>query len=229
MDEDPELSTTPPLPNISDSNSPAESDPDSFESFNFDAPVASAPEHAYFKEYASGPSKARTASGLRDLTILLNSRNRAARQGAIRGAATAWIDQDDSGNFDPKAAKRAAARRRAKRKTSVEDGSAKPRRSNRRVGYSFPFVFNLNFEAGLEYLRSITPGPEGSQSPDELSESESSSDEDFSHRKRRRRIKKPKRLGETSERYPHPIPFIHRSHQLTNPQSRRSDPLRFKR
>jgi hypothetical protein len=213
MDEDPKLSTPPPLPNISDPNSPAESDPDSFESFNFDAPATSAPEHAYFKEYASGPSKARTASGLRDLTILLNSRSRAARQGAIRGAATAWIDQDDSGNFDPKAAKRASAPRRTKRKTSVEDGSAKPTRSNRRVGYSFPFVFNLNFEAGLEYLRSITPGPEGSQSTtvDELSESESSSDEDVSYRKRRRRIKKPKRLGETSERYFPPFPFIHSS------------------
>jgi hypothetical protein len=213
MDEDPEeLSTTPPPPNISDPNSPAESDPDSIESFNFDAPAASAPEHAYFKEYASVPSKSRTASGLRDLTILLNTRNRAARQGAIRGAATAWIDQDDSGNFDPKAAKRASAPRRVKRKTSVEDGSAKPRRLNRRVGYSFPFVFNLDFEAGLEYLRSITPGPEGSQSPNELSESESSSDEDFTYRKRRRRTKKPKRLGETSERYfpPHLSSIIHR-------------------
>jgi hypothetical protein len=211
MDEDPELSTPPPPPNISNPNSPAESDSDSIESFNFDAPATSAPEHAYFKEYASSPSKARTASGLRDLTILLNSRNRAARQGAIRGAATAWIDQDDSGNFDPKAAKRAAAPRRAKRKTSVEDGSAKPRRSNRPVGYSFPFVFNLNFEAGLEYLRSITPGPEGSPSPNELSESESSSEDDFSYRKRRRRIKKPKRLGETSERYSILPPLMHYS------------------
>jgi hypothetical protein len=211
MDEDPELSTPPPPPHISNPNSPTESDPDFIESFNFDAPAASAPEHAYFKEYASGPSKARTASGLRDLTILLNSRNRAARQGAIRGAATAWIDQDDSGNFDPKAAKRAAAPRRAKRKIFVENRSAKPRRSNRRVGYSFPFVFNLNFEAGLEYLRSITPGPEGSLSPNELSESESSSDEDFTYRKRRRRIKKPKRLGETSERYSILPPLIYAS------------------
>jgi hypothetical protein len=216
MDEDPEQSTTSPPPNISARNSPEESDPDSIESFNFDAPVSSAPEHAYFKEYASSPSKARTTSGLRDLTILLNSRNRAARQGAIRGVATAWIDQDDSGNFDPKAAKRAAAPRRAKRKVSVEargeDGSAKPRRSNRRVRYSFPFIFKLDFPAGLEYLRSITPGPEGSQSnnaEDEASESESSSDDDFGFRglyKRRRRAKKPKRLVATSERYSLPLP-----------------------
>jgi hypothetical protein len=63
----------------------------------------------------------------------------------------------------------------------------------------------------LEYLRSITPGPEGSLSPNELSESESSSDEDFTYRKRRRRIKKPKRLGETSERYSILPPLIYAS------------------
>jgi hypothetical protein len=103
---------------------------------------------------------------LRDIAIQMNSKRKAALK-PMRGAGTAWLDQDNSGNYDPEAERRrrpaTPSRRTKKSKTGVnEDVNPRPTRELKRsryVGYSFPMTFKFTTDKGLTYLRSITPGP----------------------------------------------------------------------
>jgi hypothetical protein len=149
---------------------------------------------------------------IRNLGIFLNKKRRAAVQGAMRGGATAWLDQDDSGTYDPKL-KRATRDecgtvKKGKRRKIVggdEDGNLKSRKFYRKVGYSFMVALRLESEEGKEYLRSITPGPvesESSNSDSDSSGSSTDSDPGYgSFPKRRRKKRQPKRLGTSTSRY----------------------------
>ena len=187
------------------STSPGSSKMTSGYSLNYDAPAASGAEHAYFSENTQRPQMPRS---IRDLGQILNSKRRATVQGPIRGAATAWIDQDDSGTYDPKAA-RATPPVTPPRRTKAlrvfdeldEDGNPKPRLTrSHRVGYSFPMTIVLTLEAGLDYLRSITPGPFNSEADDTLSESLDPEKDSGYGSFSRRKTKRPRRLGEWSTR-----------------------------
>ncbi|PMD45772.1 hypothetical protein L207DRAFT_508555 [Hyaloscypha variabilis F] len=195
---------------------PSNSDNESLLSFNFDAPAAIAPEGALFANPTSTPPTSRMSETFRDLSILITKRRRAAAQNAMRGGATAWIDQDDSGTYDPKR-KRATPdelpQRKAKRQRISpeldEQGNPKPKpkRFYKKVGYSLRVTLTLESEAGKEYLRSITPGPVESESSSETdSDSSTDSDHDSGYgsfpkpRRKKRQPQLPERLGASTER-----------------------------
>jgi hypothetical protein len=137
--------------------------------------------------------------GLRDLGIRLNSR-RTASLNPIRGVASAWIDQDDSGTYDPKESRAHAncqprRAKMAKRENGQEDANREPKtRRDREIGYSLPMTFAFTSKNALNYLRSITPGPfdDGASSPDSDS---GFVDADGSSPLTHRKAKKPNRLG----------------------------------
>ncbi|KAE9376122.1 hypothetical protein N431DRAFT_371182 [Stipitochalara longipes BDJ] len=192
----------------------ANSDNESVFSFNFDAPATIAPEGALFSNPTSTPPS-RMPESIRNLGILLHKRRRAAAQSAMRGGATAWIDQDDSGTYDPKR-KRATPEEFPQKKVKRqrispelnEDGNPKPRRVYKKVGYGLMVTLTLGSEKGREYLRSITPGPVESELSSEIdSDSSTDSDHDSGYgsfpkprRRRKRQLQQPERLGASTER-----------------------------
>jgi hypothetical protein len=97
----------------------------------------------------------------------------------MRGSATAWLDQDDSGTYDPKRKRatpdeqRKKAKKQKRSSVSDEDGRLKSRREDGKVGDSLVVTLTLGTEKGVEYLRSIA-GPDG----EEPSSSDSSADSD---------------------------------------------------
>jgi hypothetical protein len=168
-------------------------------------------EAAYFASITQGPRNPITAA-IRNLGIQMNARRRKVTIGAhIRGAATAWLDMDDSGNYDPKQ-ERAKPRRKPPKKRrssfvideddSEDDDHGTPRKIRKPVGYSLPITLTLTSKKGLAYLRSITPGLESSQSSltgDEILDSDDdSSTESLNHR---RNVKTPKQLGQAITRF----------------------------
>jgi hypothetical protein len=117
-----------------------------------------------------------------------------------------YIDQDDSGNYDPVAE---GAKKRAQRKVALpvtpppkkvyQEGDGRRGKWAERipVGYSFPISFYFKKEKSLVFLRSITPRPYSSPSSsasDTDSNSEDSEDEEGYDM--RRKIRRPKRYGE---------------------------------
>jgi hypothetical protein len=197
MDQEPELPLTPrSLP-------PAESDDGSDLELNYDAPATAAPEDAFFKDFP----KSRISSSIHHLGVILNSKRKAALE-PIRGATTAWLDQDDSGTYDPRAKRTQPPARRSKRVKLAgdgEDGEWNSRKTYRRAGYSLTLSFSFTSKEALAYLKSITPGPEDSETSsadDELSDFLDSDDDSGSGtRKTRRKIKAPKRLGAVADRF----------------------------
>lgn len=166
-----------------------------------------APEDDYFAAYASAPDKIRMPKGTRELGILLNNRRRAAINKSVRGAATAWIDEDDSGTYDPKLIRRtpASPSKRAKRIRTSEvpldnDGNPKPRKASRQIGFRYTLVVELPFKSkkALNYLQTLPAGPYDTESDGDVSGSD-----DSGHGgsfKRKRDFKRPTRLGATSVR-----------------------------
>jgi hypothetical protein len=167
-------------------------------------------EDSYFSEAPARPK----SLGLRDLGVILNNKRRATLHVPIRGAGTAWIDQDDSGTYDPKKERATPpltpSRRRRRARTHGEDGGSvtpppRPRRSRPQVGYRSLMVFSFTSEKALNYLRSITPGSFARQSttPDEdLSDTSTELDGEygFGPALQKRRTWRPRKVRETAER-----------------------------
>jgi hypothetical protein len=167
-------------------------------------------EDSYFSEAPARPK----SLGLRDLGIILNSKRRATLHVAIRGAGTAWIDQDDSGTYDPDKDRATSSpfltpprRRRRARAYDEDDESVTPRTRPRKrppVGYRSLMTFSFTSERALNYLRSLAPGPFDSQSTtlDEgLSDSSGLGEEyDFGPPLKKRKIRRLRKVRETSER-----------------------------
>jgi hypothetical protein len=164
-------------------------------------------EDAYFAAATARPQ----IQGLRDLGILLNSRRNASLT-AIRGATSAWIDQDDSGTYDPKEPRAKLSTIPVRRPKPIkqeddDDENHGPKsRRYKQVGYSFPMTFVLTSEEGLKYLRSITPGPFDSPADtlDKLSGSLDPGGTSLIGRK----VTKPNRLGSTVARYIHTLTIL---------------------
>ena len=135
----------------------------------------------------------------------------------MRGGATAWLDQDDSGTYDPKR-KRATPDEQPQKKTKKqkrspvldENGIPQLRReAYKKVGYSLMVTLTLESEKGVQYLRSIAPGPlESGSSRSSSASSDSSADSDHDSgygsfpkpRRRERHRQQPERLGAPSFR-----------------------------
>jgi len=185
------------------SMSPVEDGEDSDLELNYDAPAPAAPEDAFFKNFQGS----RVTKAIHELGVALNSRRKAAPQ-TINGANTAWIDYDDSGNYDPKAEHGRQPTKRNKRArtigTSNRDDAQKPRNAKRRGRHPRTLVFSFTNEKALDYLRSITPDPEGSgesSSDEPLVSLDSDDDSGTGSRRTRRKIKQPNRLGVIEERF----------------------------
>jgi len=166
---------------------------------NYDAPATAAPEDAFFKDF----KRSHISSSIHHLGVILNSRRKAAQE-PIRGGTTAWIDHDDSGDYDPEAkTPKLSARRGNRVRVAASNGEPKSGNKFRRAGYCCLLMFSFESKEALEYLRRITPGPDVSEADndDELSDSESDDDSDQGRRRLRRKIKQPKRLGAVAERY----------------------------
>jgi hypothetical protein len=212
MDDDINRPITRPNPSeAKDDSDENNSNADSPMSFNFDAAAEVDPEGAAFKEDAHGsPSSHRMPERIRNLGIFLNQKRRAAVQRVMRGGSTAWVDQDDSGTYNPKRKRSTPDSLKKdvvkKRKIASHDGDdedeGKKWKLSRKVGYSLMVTLTLESEQGREYLRSITPGESDESDTSEDEESETDSDRGSgSFNERRRRRREPERLGATDSRY----------------------------
>ncbi|KAH8811597.1 hypothetical protein F5884DRAFT_281954 [Xylogone sp. PMI_703] len=103
--------------------------------------------------------------------IVYNSRRRTAAPVYMRGACTGWIDDDDSGNYDPK-----SEREQQKAKQNFNLGIVKPNGNDR------------NHSLSLSKELSSATGSSSPQTEDELSDG---SDLETSHSKPNSRKKKP--------------------------------------
>jgi hypothetical protein len=135
-------------------------------------------------------------STFRDVGIRMNSRKRTIN---TRGFGTGWLDEDKSGNYDPRLHR--TPPRRAKRIRTNKGRSPSRRTGGRRlpVGYRYLVTVPLKSEKALNFLRSITPSPLSSRSDreDDLSSSPSDNGEGFAYRTRRE-IRRPKQLGRST-------------------------------
>ena len=171
-------------------------------------------EDSYFAE---GPAHSRPPSDFRELGLTLNNKRRATQHVAIRGVGTAWIDQDDSGTYDPKKERATPPAtpppRRGKRLGTGGDDDAdeeeerpRPRRAHKPVGYGLLLGFSFTCKKALDYLKSISPGPYDSRTatPDgELSDTSTEPKENvvFGPLLKRRKTRRLTRQRSTLPRY----------------------------
>jgi hypothetical protein len=174
---------------------------DNGDSANGNPKLSTLHDDAYFAAATARPK----IQGLRDIGIL-NSR-RTASLNVIRGVASACIDEDNSGTYDPNEFRlkttisQPRRTKKAKRGDGNEDSNRERRtRRDTQIGYSLPVTFALGLAKGLDYLRSISPGsfdydPTGHE---RSMESTNTNDGIFFTR---RQVKKPSRLGDEIARY----------------------------
>lgn len=177
--------------------------------FNFGPQAVEAPESNFVASLA-GSKKLQMRSGLRELAAAINNKRRAATNREFRGGATAYIDEDESGTYDPKKARRTppSPSRPAKRvKISHpldEDRNPKPKKPTKQIGFRYSLVVKLEFKSkeALDYLSSIPAGASGPLTGNVEEEVEVDSDdpEYGGTFKRKRAVKRPRRLGATVDR-----------------------------
>ncbi|CZT43913.1 uncharacterized protein RSE6_04018 [Rhynchosporium secalis] len=174
--------------------------------FNFGPQPLPAPEADFIASFTAGGSKKNHMPlGIRELAASINNRRRAATNREFRGAASAYIDEDESGTYDPRTARRTphSPARPTKRVKTSEGRTPRSRKPAKQIGFRYSLVvkLQLNSKKGLKYLSSIPAGPSittgayhfHSSTPDEEYDSDDSSYVVKS--KRKRAIKPPARLG----------------------------------
>lgn len=136
---------------------------------------------------------------LRDVGIMLNGRRRTTST-PMRGLSTAWLDNDDSGNYDPNLQRESLATSKRNKRYRTRNGRS-PRRQRtgkQQVGYSFLVTLALTSEKGLNYLKSIFAGPPSSKEHGDGTSFDSQwdhGDGDDSGPRTRRKAKPPNYLG----------------------------------
>lgn len=178
-------------------------------SFNFGPQAVEAPETDFIATFTAGSRRPQMPAGARELAAAINNKRRAATNREFRGGASAYIDEDESGTYDPKKARRTppSPSRPAKRvKTSNafnDDGTPKPKKLTKQVGFRYSMVVKLKFESkkALDYLGSLPAGPYGSQSSNADEGNNSGDDSGYGGSfKRKREVKRPRRLGTATTR-----------------------------
>jgi len=160
--------------------------------------------------YENGQERAQPSplSGLlalvRESAVRYNSRRQSTLHAANHGIATAYVDQDTSGTYDPKEVSTVIrrSRKRAANSTGHLDTIRKSidKRPRRYAGYGYVVILELIGKA-LEYARSISPGPlstasseiERTDSDDEVSSEK--------HKPRKRRTRRSKVSRTVISRY----------------------------
>lgn len=193
------MEQNPTLPAIPTRSSSPEDDFDPELAFNFGPEEVTAPEQAYFATYATAPEKMRLPQGVRELAMRLNHRRRAATNQNFRGGTSAWIDQDTSGTYDPKRARRTPPSipvKRVRLEAVGDEASAKVRKLARKIGFVESFIIKLPFksEKALNFLKTLPIGEMGTKPYESTDDSESDLDLDSASghaSKRKRVVKKP--------------------------------------
>ncbi|KAE8448830.1 hypothetical protein EG329_008832 [Mollisiaceae sp. DMI_Dod_QoI] len=180
-------------------------------SFNFTQPAPSISEAAAFWSLSSS-ANLRTQRSIRELGVLINSRKRAAAKVALRnavGAATAYIDQDDSGTYNPKGGRvtppipSVKKPKRQRVEEDDDDGNPRPKKKNW-VGYGSIITFKFTTKKALDYLQSITPDHFSESGNTNVEDEETDSDHDsgygasFEFPRSKRKTKKPARFGDST-------------------------------
>ncbi|KAF7932723.1 uncharacterized protein EAE98_004022 [Botrytis deweyae] len=175
-----------------DSNTSSRSISSSPEAPDFNAPAAPASETFSVPSYRSSPSmRCNMPRNFQELSIMFNSTKRTA---AIKGQAhrigTAGADRDDSGTYDPSLERKRNTRStRAMTKKNKENrgetvksvGTGSERKTKEQGSFELVVTIRLTSERGLEYLRTITLGPEDDERnfpPIQEADDEDSSDDD---------------------------------------------------
>ncbi|KAH6721723.1 hypothetical protein BKA61DRAFT_729218 [Leptodontidium sp. MPI-SDFR-AT-0119] len=177
-------------------------------SFNFGPQPMEAPEVEFVSSLTTGSRKNQMPLYTKELGAFINNKRRAATNRELRGGATAYIDEDESGTYDPKKARRTppSPSRPAKRvKTSNaidEDGNPRPKKPTKLIGFRYSLVVKLDFksEKALNYLRSLPAGTSGPQPGFVEEEVDSDGSGCVVPSKRKRQVKRPRRLGATASR-----------------------------
>ncbi|KAG4434896.1 hypothetical protein IFR05_009626 [Cadophora sp. M221] len=178
-------------------------------SFNFGPQPIEAPEAEFIASFAAGSTKNQMPLWTKELGAFINNKRRAATNRELRGGATAYIDEDESGTYDPKKARRTppSPPRPAKRVKTFnaldEDGNPRPEKLAKLIGFRYSLVVKLAFksEKALNYLDSL-PADESAPQPGFVEEEEVDSDgsEGVVSSNRKRQVKRPRRLGATVSR-----------------------------
>jgi hypothetical protein len=166
----------------------------------------------------SGGRARRPIAGLREMAISMNSRRNAATSShLIRGIASAAIDQDDSGTYDPNedrvkpASTQLKRTKKAKIPIEAAEETAAATTGQTGVGHSGLITFSFNSKEASEVLRSPPPSP----FDDNTSDTDTIGDDGSSDTSRilrspeasgiilstKRKPKKPERLGVEEDQY----------------------------
>ncbi|KAF7896398.1 hypothetical protein EAF00_006412 [Botryotinia globosa] len=175
-----------------DSNTSSRSTSSSPEAPDFNAPAAPALETFSLPSYRSSPSmRCNMPRSFQELSIMFNSTKRtAAIKGQAQRIGVAGADRDDSGTYDPSLErKRNIGSTRATTKKNKENreetvksvGTGSGRKTKEQGSFELIVTIKLTSKRGLEYLRTITPGPEDDERnfpPIHEADDEDSSDDD---------------------------------------------------
>lgn len=167
----------------------------------------------------SGGRARRPIAGLREMAISMNSRRNAATSShLIRGIASAAIDHDDSGTYDPNEDRVKPASTQLKRtkkakipNEAAEENAGATTGQTEGVGHSGLTTFSFNSKEASEVLRSPPPSP----FDDNTSDTDTIRDDGSSDTSRilrspeassiilstKRKSTKPDRLGVEEEQY----------------------------
>ncbi|TGO24335.1 hypothetical protein BPAE_0105g00010 [Botrytis paeoniae] len=174
-EQDPDLDPDASLGDDSDvemnSNISSRSTSSSLEAPDFNAPAAPASETFSLPSYRSSPSmRCNMPRNFQELSIMFNSTKRtAAIKGQAQRIGIAGADRDDSGTYDPSLERKRNTRstRATTKKTkenageTVKSASAGNGRKTKEQGsFELMVTIKLTSERGLQYLRTVTPGPE---------------------------------------------------------------------
>ncbi|KAK0117384.1 hypothetical protein ONS96_013214 [Cadophora gregata f. sp. sojae] len=177
-------------------------------SFNFGPQPVERPAADIINAFTAGSRRPQMPAGVRELAAAINNRRRAATNREYRGVATAYIDEDESGTYDPKKSRRTppSPLRSAKRvrvsNAVNKDGTLKPKRPTKQIGFRYEMLVKFKFQSNkaLDYLRTLPPGPYESQSSNADEEDDCYDSGYGGSFKRKREVKRPRRLGATATR-----------------------------
>ncbi|RDW82434.1 hypothetical protein BP6252_03546 [Coleophoma cylindrospora] len=116
-------------------------------------------EEEFFSSVAGKNTLSGHKSNIRDLGIVFNNKMRLRQPQHQRGFGTAWQDLDDSGTYDPKIEQRLLRKKARNVRTELDEKSTGRKHDRHGTDSGSMMPFKLAGSNGLDYLRSITPGP----------------------------------------------------------------------
>ncbi|RDW75755.1 hypothetical protein BP5796_06576 [Coleophoma crateriformis] len=116
-------------------------------------------EEEFFSSAAGKNALPGHKSNIRDLGIIINNKMRLRQPQHQRGFGTAWQDLDDSGTYDPKIEQKLLRKKARNVRRELDEKSTGGNHDRHETDSGSMMTFKLTGGKGLDYLRSITPGP----------------------------------------------------------------------